>query len=171
MARLPQVNPEAVPANQRKLVDQIKRERGRVSALYQTLLNSPPVAAGWLHMGTAVRNEASLNGAIRELVICRVAQVTGAEYEWQAHSPIAVREGVAQEQLDELDRWGESTLFNPQQQAAMAYADQITTVLNADDETFEAVRKHFNEQETLELTVTAAFYNMVSRVLRTLQVH
>src|SRR6266511_1536019 len=102
MARLPQVNPETVPANQRNLVDQIKRERGRVSALYQTLLNSPPVAAGWLHMGTAVRNEASLNGAIRELVICRVAQVTGAEYEWQAHSPIAVREGVAQEQLDEL---------------------------------------------------------------------
>lgn len=171
MARIPYVDPDKVRAEMRPLVEQIKVERGRVSGLYQLLLNAPAVCSGWLHMGTAVRQEASLSGDIRELVICRVAKITGAEYEWQSHAPIALDEGVTQEQLDDLDTWESSDAYSPQQRAALAIADQITNQLDADDDTFAAVQEHFDNQETLELVTTAAFYNMVSRVLRTMRVH
>lgn len=171
MARIPYVDPDSVPSELKPLVEQIKHERGRISGLYQVLLNAPAVCAGWLHMGTAVRQQASLSGAIRELVICRVAKITGAEYEWQAHAPIALNEGVSQQQLDDLDSWQGSAAYAPEQRAALAIADQVTTQLDADDATFAAVQQHFNNQETLELVTTAAFYNMVSRVLRTMRVH
>ena len=42
--------------------------------------------------------------------------------------------------------------------------------LTVPEEIFLAVRGHFSERETLELTVTVAAYNMVSRVLVALEV-
>lgn len=171
VARIPLIDPEAVPESLQPLVERIRRERGgRVLNLYKALLNSPAIAAGWLHMGTAVRMEASLSGAIRELVICRVAQITGADYEWQAHAPIARREGVTPAQIEALSDWRESSVFTPAQRAVLAYAEQITRELDADDATFAAVREHFNDQELMELTTTVGFYNMVSRILKTLRV-
>jgi len=171
VSRIPLVDPEAVPDSLMPLVEQIKRERGgRVLNLYKLLLNSPPIAAGWLHMGTAVRMESSLSGDMRELAICRVAQISGAEYEWQAHAPIAVKEGVSQAQVDQLANWQSSDVYSDAQRAVLAFAEQVTRELDADDETFAAVREHFNDQEIMELTATVGFYNMVSRVLRSLRV-
>ena len=53
MARIPYAdlnNPEAKP-----LVERIVAERGGVLHLYQMLLQSPPVASGWLNFLTAIR--------------------------------------------------------------------------------------------------------------------
>lgn len=171
MARIPLVDPSAVPESLKPLAEQISHERGgRVPNLYKVLLNSPSIAAGWLHLGTAVRMESSLAGAMRELAICRVAQISGAEYEWRAHAPIAVKEGVSQAQIDELASWSTSQSFSPAQRAVLAYAEQVTRNFDADDATFAAVREHFNDQEIMELTATIGFYNMVSRTLRALRV-
>jgi 4-carboxymuconolactone decarboxylase len=41
----------------------------------------------------------------------------------------------------------------------------MTVHVSVPDEVFGAVREHFGEQQVLELTVTVATYNMVSRVL------
>jgi 4-carboxymuconolactone decarboxylase len=38
------------------------------------------------------------------------------------------------------------------------------------EEIFQAVRAHFDDRQVLELTVTVAAYNMVSRVLVALEV-
>ena len=75
MARIPYAdlnNPEAKP-----LVDRIVAERGGVLHLYQMLLQSPPVASGWLNFLTAIRQQSSLPAALRELVIMRVAVING----------------------------------------------------------------------------------------------
>ena len=47
----------------------------------------------------------------------------------------------------------------------------MTSQFDADDALFGSVREHFNERDTLELVTTIGFYNMVSRVLRTIRVH
>ena len=93
MARIPYAeldNPEIKP-----LVDKIVAERGSVLHLYQMLLHSAPVTAGWLRYLTAIRHECSLPGDLRELLIMRVAILNGAPYEAEQHAPIALREGVA----------------------------------------------------------------------------
>ena len=43
------------------LADQIRRERGGLGELYRTLLNSPPVARGWLNLLTAIRQPCELS--------------------------------------------------------------------------------------------------------------
>ena len=153
------------------LVEQIKRERsGRMLNLYRMLLNSPPVAAGWLHLGTAVRYQSKLSGRLRELAICQVGKLNRADYEYLHHEPLALREGVSAEQLAALDSWQESGLFNARERAVLAYTDAMTREVEVDDATFATVREHFDRQQLLELTATIGFYNMVTRLLVALRI-
>jgi alkylhydroperoxidase family enzyme len=167
MARVAYGDPDKAP----ELVAQIRNERtGRLSNLYRLLLNSPAVAAGWLQLGTAIRYQSKLDGPSRELAICLVARLTGAEYEWRSHEPLARAEGVAGEKLASLEEWRESDHFDPRERAILAYAEQMTNNIEVDDSTFSAVRAHFDDQEIVELTATVAFYNLVSRFLVALEV-
>lgn len=171
MARLPYIDPAAAPAELRPLIEQIERERGgRVLNLYRMLLHSPPIAAGWLKMGTAVRYQAKLDGRIRELAICAVARLNGAAYEYHHHAPLARREGVSEAQLTALLDWRASDLFDDRERAALAYTEAMTRQIEVPDDTFATVREHFDEQETVELTATIAFYNLVSRFLVALRI-
>ncbi|HEY4066464.1 MAG TPA: carboxymuconolactone decarboxylase family protein, partial [Burkholderiaceae bacterium] len=45
----------------------IAAQRGRISPLYQVLLNSPPMAHGWEQLLTAVRRHNTLPEVAREL--------------------------------------------------------------------------------------------------------
>jgi AhpD family alkylhydroperoxidase len=169
MARIPYAdlnNPEAKP-----LVDRITAERGSVLHIYQMLMHSPPGASGWLNFFTAIRQQNSLPGALRELVIMRIAIVNGAPYEAEQHAPFAVREGVTQAQLDDLASWESSTQFDPTQRAVLAYADAMTKNIQVSPEVFAAVKALLSDRLIVELTATIGGYNMVSRFLEALQIH
>ena len=169
MARIPYAdlnNPEAKP-----LVERIVAERGGVLHLYQMLLQSPPVASGWLNFLTAIRQKSSLPAALRELVIMRVAVINGAPYEAEQHAPIALREGVSQAQLDDLNAWESSDKFDPTQRAVLGYTDAMTKGIQVPDAIFAALRAVFTDRLIVELTATVGAYNMVSRFLEALQIH
>jgi len=169
MARIPYAdltNPEAKP-----LVERIVAERGGVLHLYQMLLHSPPVASGWLNYLTAIRQQSSLPGGLRELVIMRIAVLNGAPYEAEQHAPIALREGVSQLQLDDLDDWQHSKNYDATQRAVLAYTDAMTKDIHVSPEVFAAVKAVLTDRLLVELTATVGAYNMVSRFLEALQIH
>ncbi len=169
MARLPYADlthPEVSP-----LVEQIVAERGSVLHLYQMLLQSPPVAQGWLNHLTGIRQRSSLPGDVREMVIMRIALINGAPYEAHQHAPIALKEGMSQAQLDELGDWESSALFGDRDRAVLAYTDAMTRHVQVPDAVFDALRPFFDARQLVELTATIATYNMVSRFLEALQIH
>jgi alkylhydroperoxidase family enzyme len=170
MARLPYAPTDG--ADIQDLVGDIVAQRGEVLHLYQMLLHSPPITAGWLRMMTAVRHETSLPGALRELVIIRIGYLNDAPYEAEQHRPIALREGCSEAQVDALRDWRlHGELFDERQQATLALTDTMTRDVHADDATWQTARAHWNERELVELVVTIASYNMVSRVIGTLAIH
>jgi alkylhydroperoxidase family enzyme len=153
------------------LIAQIRAQRGgRLANLYKMLLKSPPVAAGWLHLLTAVRQQTQLPGQYRELAILRVAVINGAEYEYRAHVPFGLKEGLNQGQIDALPTWQNSELLDSRQKAVLAYTDAMTREVHVPDNIFAGVRGHFNDREIVELTATIAAYNLVSRFLEALQI-
>jgi AhpD family alkylhydroperoxidase len=169
MAHLPYADllePDAKP-----LVDRIVAERGSVLHLYQMLLHSPQLAEGWLMYLTAIRQKLSLPGALRELVIMRVAQLNGAPYEAQQHAPIALAEGLTPDQMDALPNWQDSTVFSELERAVLHLSDTMTRDVHVAHELIQSVREHLDERQTVELVATVAAYNMVSRFLEALQIH
>ena len=169
MARIPYADEnqnEEVAA----LAGRIRKERGQLGNLYRTLLNSPPVARGWLDLLTAVRQQCQLAGRYRELVILRIAIVNGADYEYASHIPFALKEGVSQQQIDALRDWENSKAFDAADEAVLAYPDSMTKDVHVPDNVFDALRPHFDARELTELTVTIAAYNLVSRFLEAVKI-
>jgi AhpD family alkylhydroperoxidase len=169
MARLPYADlskPEAKP-----VAEKIIAQRGSVLHLYQMLLHSPPLAEGWLTYLTAVRQKLGLDGALRELVIMRVAILNGAQYEADQHRPIALKEGVSQVSLDALGEWQGSAAFDARQKAVLALTDAMTRDVKVPPAVLGEVRKHLSDREVVELVATIAAYNMVSRFLEALEIH
>ncbi|WP_234194267.1 carboxymuconolactone decarboxylase family protein [Pseudacidovorax sp. NFM-22] len=169
MARIPyaRLDDDAV----RPLAERITAERGSVLHLYQMLLHSPPVAQGWLGYLTAIRHQCSLDGALRELVIMRVALINGAPYEAEQHAPIARKEGVSQAKLDALGHWQDCQLFGAKERAVLDYTEVMTRHVHVPDAVFAEMATHFEPSQIIELTATIAAYNMVSRFLEALQIH
>ena len=154
------------------LVDRIVAERGSVPHLYQMLMHSPPLATGWLELMTQVRQKLELDGGLRELVIMRIAHLNGAPYEADQHAPIALKEGVHQEQLDSLADWRSAPhRYTPLQQSVLSLCDAMTRDIHVAPGMVQAVRDALGERQLVELVGTIASYNMVSRFLEALQIH
>ena len=146
------------------------RQAGRdVPLLYRTLGNAPAMLNAWTSLAWPLRQEAVSPRGLRELLIMRVAQLTSAPFEWVAHWDMAVKHGIAVEQLEDLGRWRDSTRFSTDERAALALADELTNVLEVSDETWTVLAGRFSEGELVELVLTISFYSCVSRVLRALQ--
>ena len=169
MARIPYADPNASEET-KALAAQITKERGRLGNLYLMLLNSPPIARGWLNLLTAVRQQAALKGRYRELVILRIALLNGADYEYKSHVPIALKEGITQAQIDALTGSANSNVFAPVDRAVLAYTDSMTNEIHVPDEVFDALKPHFDARELTELTATIAAYNLVSRFLEAVKI-
>ncbi len=73
--------------------------------------------------------------------------------------------------LAELADWRSSRAFSDLERVALEYAERIThTDQKVDEELFARVRKHFDEQQTVELTAAVALENFRSKFNPTLGV-
>ena len=152
------------------LEEKILQERGRISPLYQVLLNAPEIAQGWEALLTAIRNRNSLSPAIREMIILRVAVLNRAQYEFDAHVPHALKAGMSKEKVALLKEEAISEVFSEHERLILQLTDVMTQEIQVPDSLFDRVKPHFNDQEILELVTTISAYNMVSRLLNALHI-
>ena len=115
----------------------------------------------------AVRYETAVPRLYVELVICRIAQLEGSDYELAHHLPMAATAGATGEQLDRLEQWREAECFDDAERAVLAYAEHMAAAAPRDDAGLEA---HFGPAEQTELTVAGSAYLAIARILRALDV-
>jgi len=170
MARIDYVD-EASPAVDAELLRSIRQRRGgELLNLDRMLLHSAPLARGWNALMGAIRTQTVLDGALRELVILRVAVLNRAPYEFAQHAPVGLAEGLTQTQVDAVADWEASALFDSRARAVLAYTDAMTLQVQVPDAVFDALASLFSPRERVELTATVASYNMVSRFLEALRI-
>ena len=165
--------PLVQPGTRAELADvesRIMAERGRVSLLYQVLLNSGPIASGWERMLTAVRNQTGVPADLRELMILRVAVLNGARFEYDAHIPHAQKAGVSDEKITAVENETLPDVFAPLERLVLDLTDAMTRQIVVPDDLMGRVQQHFDPKGVVELVATVAAYNMVSRLLVALNV-
>ena len=167
--RVPPVAPGTDPALA-AIEQRIVAERGRVSLLYQVLLNSAPIASGWEQLLTAVRNQTQVPADLRELIILRVAVLNRAPYEFDAHVPHARAAGVGDAKLAAVREAELSDVFAPRERLVLELTDAMTREVQVPDVLMARVRAQFDARLTVEVVTTVAAYNMVSRLLVALNV-
>ena len=167
--RIPLVEPGTRP-ELAAIEQSIVAERGRITLLYQALLNSAPLADGWEKLLTAIRNRSSLPPRLRELAILRVAVLNRAPFEFEAHLPAARNAGVTEEQLSAIESPQIGEPFSDLERKVLALTDAMTRDVQVPDALFQPIADHFDVRAVTELVATIAAYNMVSRFLEALRI-
>ena len=143
--RVPLVQPGTRP-ELAEIEGRILEERGRISLLYQVLLNSEPIAAGWERMLTAVRNQTGVPADLRELMILRVAVLNGAEFEFDAHIPHAQRAGISAAKIAASREPTLSTEFSALETLVLELTDAMTRDIVVPDALMDRLRDHFESR-------------------------
>ncbi|EYE90970.1 carboxymuconolactone decarboxylase family protein [Aspergillus ruber CBS 135680] len=183
--RLPYAPPTAQSPEDEEIYTRIaaRRHPRPLIPLDLTLLHAPPLANGYNSFVGAIRSSTVLDQGLLELAISRVAILTNAVYEWNAHAPLALKGGIQPEELkvvravpstigseEAVKALGESAL-SPLQRAIVKYTDQLTVTVRVEDAVFGALREEgLSDREVVELTTGVAGYNCVSRILVSLDV-
>jgi alkylhydroperoxidase family enzyme len=160
----------------RKLVESIRvRRGGHLLNLDRMLLHSPPLARGWNVYLRAVRTEFAVLPKLRELAICTVAALNGADYEFIHHAPEFLQAGGSDAQLAALrqlpDIVEDPELFDATERAVIHLTIEMTRTVRVSDETFALARAALASDQTMvEMIGVIAAYNMVSRFLVALEI-
>ena len=170
MSRVPEIPEGKAPSEVQELYDKMQRNGARVINLYRTLANNPTILRDFVRLGSTLLAKTDLSPKLRELAILRVARLTGSEYEWVQHYPIALEVGVTSKQAEAISHWSSSQNFSDRERAVLQYTDEVTQNAKVKDETFRVLQQHLNNQNIVELTVSIGYWGMVARFLEALQV-
>jgi alkylhydroperoxidase family enzyme len=99
------------------------------------------------------------------LVGIHTAQINGCSFCEDIGRAVAVRERVGLDKVNALAAYRTSPLFSERERAALAFAEEATRHKRVSDATFEALRRHFNDREIMEITWLNAvenYYNLIN---------
>ena len=165
MARIPYPNPEDLPEKVR-----VAAEKLPPLNIMKMFLNAPTNAIPLLAFGQSILTKQELDAHLRELAILRVAHLTGANYEWTQHVPLAKETGVTDAQVEALPQGADSDAFNELEKRVIRFTDEVTQDVKASAETFAALEKDLGPRQMVELALAIGFYGMVARVMESFEV-
>ena len=108
-------------------------------------------------------------GLERELVYLvqlRASQINGCAYCLDMHWKDLMAIGADPQRLYSLDAWRECPYYSDRERAALEWTEAVTRISDghAPDQTYEAIRRHFNEKELCDLTFVVAAINAWNRL-------
>lgn len=84
---------------------------------------------------------------------------------------MARRQGWTEDQIEHLGDFEKRDDFKPREKAALRYAERVTLdSKNVDDALWNELRKHFDEAETVEMTMAISLFNSFNRFNNALDV-
>lgn len=107
-----------------------------------------------------------LEPALIELVKMRASQINGCAFCLDMHSHDARQRGETEQRLYLLDAWREVPFYSPRERAALAWTEALTRIAetHAPDADYAELRKHFSEQEVVDLTTLIGLINLWNRL-------
>ena len=170
MSRIQLVQKDQATTKVKEMYEKIEQNGAEIINLYRMLAYNPDVMLNFLRLGNSLLGRTELSPKLRELAILRVARLTGSEYEWVQHYPIALEVGVSHEQTEAISNWKDSINFSDEESAVLQYTDEVAQNVEIKDETFRALQQYLSDQRIVELTLSVGYWGMVARFLVPLQV-
>ena len=112
--------------------------------------------------------ESSLPRDVQELVKIRASQINGCGMCTDMHVKDALAAGEDQTRLFLVAAWRDATVFSEAERAALALAEEGTRIADAatgiSQETWQAVRKHYDDEQVAGLIAIIAVINAWNRL-------
>jgi AhpD family alkylhydroperoxidase len=177
MTLVPMLEKSQTDGEARATLDRGEQLWGRLLNTWMVLANTPDILTAYLPFLRSVAGPGELNQRIKELVAVQVAIDTHCLYTASHRCSSALRQGVAEAELDALAA-GDLTGFTQPEALALQLAHELTyrpTELRYDDapqlaspELLSEVQKTFPPEALVELVMSIAVWNALARFHRTM---
>jgi AhpD family alkylhydroperoxidase len=114
----------------------------------------------------AYLHKSSIEQQLQNLISFRVSQINGCAYCLDMHSKDLRAAGETEQRLYTINTWRETPFFTDRERAALAWAEALTRIERAEvpDDIYEEARKHFSEDELVDLTIEVIAINSWNRI-------
>lgn len=110
----------------------------------------------------AALNAAGLPGLLVELVRIRISQINGCAFCLRLHTRSALSKGESTDRVAVIGAWWESQYFTDQEQAALALAEQVTTLKVPENRAWD--NGTLTQEQASALTWLATVMNAWNRI-------
>jgi 4-carboxymuconolactone decarboxylase len=163
--RIPPLEEKDWTDTERQLLSPIQSERGSVPNLYKTLARYPKMFPARLAFGRYIQRESSLPPRDREILICRTAWLWNGEYEWSAHTKIAMAQGLSKEDIERIAKGPLAPDWSDFDRALEEAATELYNDTFIGDATWNALAKRYNTHQLMDAVMTVGAYQMLAMAI------
>jgi 4-carboxymuconolactone decarboxylase len=164
--RMPEIPLDKMSASQRPIAEAIMSgPRKRMSGPFNTWLRNPELADRLQKVGEYVRFNTSLDKRINEMAILMTAQAWGAQYEWYAHAPLALKAGLDPSVVDAIGAGKKPDTMKEDEAIVWEFTTQLRRDHGVDDAIYAKALEKFGEQGIVDLIAVNGYYDVVSMTL------
>ena len=151
------------------------RLAGRVTgteppAVFLTLGRHRRLFWGWLVFAGALMPGGRLTRRETELVILRVATLSGSDYELTQHRRLGRKAGLSADEIDRLALGADDPSWSEGDRLLLEVTDELHADANLSDATWSRLRAAYDERRCIELVMLVGHYQMLATTLNTLRV-
>lgn len=137
--------------------------------LFTTMARNRGLFRAWLIFAGRLMPRGSLPRRDTELVILRTAALNDCAYEIDHHRRLGRSAGLTPTEIERIvelatDGW------TPHDQALLNAVDRLHRDRDLDDETWQDLRRHLSESETIELVMLVGHYSMLATFITTTRI-
>jgi len=168
-SRLPLPKREALDEQGKRVYDSVLDPKRPTLAGFQgpagIWLHSPRVGEPFREMNRILRNEVPLAPRLRELAILVTAREFDSQFEWTAHEPVALKEGLDAKVLDTV-KFRKAVSGAPEKEAAIiAFGRELFRERRVRAETYAEMVRVFGQTAVVNITALMANYAFTAVML------
>lgn len=133
---------------------------------FNAMLFNPLLGDALQSVGVAIRFQTGLSDRVRELAILVVAAAARCEYERFAHSTMARRFGLDDDQIEAVWSGEPIPRLSPDEALALGFVSSLVTRGDTDDAQLDEMVGRFGFKAAVELIFLVGYYEMLATSLR-----
>jgi len=165
--RMPPLPTQQLTEQQAQALAEHVAARGQPTGPWNVLLRSPELMKRTRGLSDYLRFESILPGYVRELVILMTARQWGQSYEWNAHYPLALDEGLSAELTQAIAEGRRPEGMVEEETIVYDFCMELQRNHGVSDATYERAVERFGEQGVVEIVSLAGYYTMIAMILNT----
>lgn len=165
--RMPPIPTGDLTEQQTKALADFAAARGQPTGPWIALLRSPELMTRTRGLSDYLRFESIVPGYLRELVILMTARQWGQNYEWNAHYPIAIDEGLSPDIARAIAEGRRPEGMVLEEKILYELCLELQRNHSLSDATYEQAVERFGEQGVIEIVSLMGYYTMISMILNT----
>jgi 4-carboxymuconolactone decarboxylase len=173
-SRLPPVNRDELDDLGKKMYDVAvgpnSRSLAGLEGPFGIWIHSPALAQRERALNQYLRYESGISGPVRELAILVTAREMDSQFEWTAHEPVALKEGIDPATIDAV-KYRKSIAGIPESNAVIIQLGrEMFAQKKVAPDTFARALKQFGTRGLVNLVTLMSNYSSTAAVLRTFEV-